>query len=94
MSRYQIAIKRRRPKVSVQHNKTIPDKSMCFMLNHAQVEKFEKWRKRHDKTCSLKLENKEIRFSFRFRPTGLGNIVQAWCICGKKIDLTPDDWGA
>jgi len=69
-------------------------KEKKFIVDGKQVEKLEKWLKRHDKTCPCKKNPTAIggRLTYRFTPTGVGVAVQVHCLCGKKVDLTPDDW--
>lgn len=72
------------------------DNQMKFELDKEQMEKFKKWLKRHDKNCIYKNSKKQVaiggRLTYHFTPTGLGVISQVHCVCGKKVDLTPDNW--
>ncbi len=64
-----------------------------FELDSDQKKKYQKWLKRHDKTCVQKdTTAMGGRLTYRFTPTGLGTITQVHCICGRKVDLTPDNW--
>lgn len=67
-----------------------------FELDDKQTEKLNKWIKRHNSVCIYKKSGKEPaiggRLTYRFTPTGVGVISQVFCLCGKKVDLTPDDW--
>jgi hypothetical protein len=67
-----------------------------FKLNEKQVEKLNKWLKRHDKICKFKKEKGDTiggRLTYRFTPTGLGVIAAVHCLCGKRVDLTDtDNW--
>ena len=67
-----------------------------FELDDDQVTKLNKWLKRHNKKCPDKFLDKQGaiggRLSYHFTPTGVGTAAVVHCRCGKKVDLTPDDW--
>ena len=58
-----------------------------FDLEGKQATKYYNWRMKHRK-CSSKVGAAGGANSITFTPTGLGTIVEAKCICGKKLNLT------
>lgn len=55
-----------------------------FKLDKDEIEKLNKWLKKHKKKCKLK--NPLLTYSFK--PTGIGIIKTVICDCGKEKDLT------
>ena len=62
---------------------------MKFELDDEQVKKLNEWRKH----CNTGAGAIGGRISVSFTNTGFGQIVEATCICGKKLGLTDyENW--
>jgi len=61
---------------------------MNFTLQGSELEKFDKWNKKHKHKCNIPATTIEGRLTFSFTPTGLGAAVKVKCECGKEKNLT------
>lgn len=59
-----------------------------FKLDEDELEKIHIWKKNH--TCSYNNDMPTLgeKLTYKFTPTGLGNIIEVKCICGESLDLT------
>lgn len=64
-----------------------------FKLKKKEVKKFKEWAKEHEKVCKPLQTAIGGRFTFKFTPTSLADVVKAECACGAEIDLSDyDSW--
>ena len=59
-----------------------------FRLSEEEEEKYNEWYIKHKKKCKLKKKGKQRIETFSFTPTGIGEIKEVKCSCGKSVDLT------
>lgn len=56
-----------------------------FELSGIEKERLDKWLKKHNKKC---IDYPGGHLTYMFTPTGIGNIVEIQCSCGKKVDVS------
>ena len=69
--------------------------SKILNLSEAQEEAYKTWAKTHTCPCRDKDGNRYVSAfggadTFHLTNTSIGWIVEAYCVCGAKIDLTED----
>lgn len=65
-----------------------------FELSATQIEKIKQWdniKTGHECNVSKRGDITGARLSYRFIPTGLGDVVRVECKCGAELDVT-EDW--
>lgn len=67
-----------------EYNEVIYD----FFITRKQLEKINKWLKKHLKKCKFLKENKKAFLTYCFQPNGIGESVVVKCDCGEELDLT------
>jgi len=64
----------------------------AFLMYPDQIKKFKKWDKKHEKCAKEDTTAIGGRLTYRFTPTGLGDILVVKCNqCGEELDLTESD---
>lgn len=64
-----------------------------FRIDDEQVKKFQKWAKEHEEICEPLQTAIGGRFTFKFTPTSIADVVKVECACGAEIDLSDyDNW--
>jgi len=64
------------------------------VIEHERLnDRFNAWKKDHDRVCKLFGRTSTIggRFSFRILPTGIGTFVTAHCACGVETELSESE---
>lgn len=66
---------------------------ITFTISALEESRIKEWQTEHNLKCKLRKRNKPASYSYIFIPTGIGNVIEVKCACGKSIDVTDvDNW--
>ena len=69
------------------------EKEFGFTLQKKQVEKINRWRKKHKCTSVDAQGERSSSITYCFHPTGIGTAEVARCSCGAELNVTDyDTW--
>jgi hypothetical protein len=61
----------------------VPD-MFLFSMSEKENEKSKKWIEKHSRKCKLEYP----LITYKFTPTGIGDVIIIQCQCGKEKDVT------